>query len=93
MLHSKFYGLDAAEGIFNQLGVVFSEESLESFGVDGVFGEPVENWSLVSRDLAFGGDFGGHRGVVATKLNFRFGNLDGGVGFDFEVHGLPWEDG
>ena len=83
LLHCKFYGLDAAEGIFNQIGVVSVKESSESFGVNGVFGEPVGNWSLVSRDLALGGNFGGHRSVVAAKLDFGFGNLDGGVGSDF----------
>ena len=51
------------------------------------------DWSLVSGDLTFGGDFSGHRSVAAAKLDFGFGNLDGGVGFDFEVYGLPWEDG
>ena len=27
LLHSEFYGLDAAEGIFDQLGVVFSRRA------------------------------------------------------------------
>ena len=56
---------------------------MEGLSVNGVFGEPMRDWSLVSRDLTFGGDFGGHGGVVTAKLNFGFGNLDGGVGSDF----------
>ena len=48
---------------------------------------------MVTRDLAFSEDFGDHRSVVATELDFGFGNLDGGVGSDFQVNGLPWEDG
>ena len=47
---------------------------------------------MLSRDLAFGGDLGGHRGVVAAEFDFGFGDLDGSVGFDFEVYGLPGED-
>ena len=37
LFHGKFYGLNAAEGISNQLGVVFFEESLDIFGINGVF--------------------------------------------------------
>ena len=75
MLHGKFYGFDAAEGVLNDLGIFFLEEILESLSVDGLLGEPVRDWSLVSWDLAFGGDFGGHWGVATAKLGFCFGNL------------------
>ena len=37
LFHSKFDGLDAAEGVFNQLVVTFFEERLEGFGVYRVF--------------------------------------------------------
>ena len=52
----------------------------------------MRDWSLVYGELAFSGDVGAHRGVVATKSDFGFAHLDGGVGFDYEVYGLPWED-
>ena len=90
--HGLLYGFDAAEGFFNQLGIVSLEHVLEGLGVDGVFGEPVRDWSLVARDLAFGGDFGSNGGVVTAELGLGFGDLDGGVGSDLEVYGLPWED-
>ena len=52
----------------------------------------MRDWSLVSGDLAFSGDVGGHRGVVAAELGFGFRNIDGGVGFDLEVDRLPREN-
>ena len=54
LFHGKFYGFDAAEGVLNDLGIVFLEEILESLSVDGVVGEPVREWSLVAWDLVFG---------------------------------------
>ena len=72
--HGLLNSLDAAEGVFNQLGIVFVEDVLEGLGVDGVLGEPVRDWPLVARDLAFGGDFGGDGGVVTAELGFGFGD-------------------
>ena len=73
-------------------GLLFLKAVLEGLGVNGVLGEPVRDWSLVARDLAFGGDFGSNGGVVTAELGLGFGDLDGGVGSDLEVYGLPRED-
>ena len=89
MLHGKFDGFDAVEGVLYGLGIVFLEEFLESLSVDGVLGEQVRDWSLVSWNLVFGRDFGGHWSVVAAKLGFCLGDLDGGVGFYFKFDSLP----
>ena len=86
------YCLDAVEGVFDQLVIVFLEDILEGLGADGVFGEPVRAWSLVARDLAFGSVFGGNGSVVTAELGFGFGNFDGSVGSDLEVYGLPRKD-
>ena len=90
--HGLLDGINTAERVLDQLVVVFFLDALEGFGVDGVFGEPVRDWPLVTRDLSFDSYFGGHWSVVAAKLGFGFGDFDGGVRPDLEVDGLPRED-
>ena len=92
MPHGLLDGVDAVEGVFYQFVVVFYLDVLEGLGVDGVFGEPVRDWPLVTRDLSFDSYFGGHWSVVAAKLGFGFGDFEGGVRPDLEVDGLSGED-
>ena len=72
--------------------VVFLEDVLKGLSVDGVFSEPMRDGSLVTRDLTFGGDFGGNGSVVTAELGFSFSDFDGSVRSDLEVNGLPRED-
>jgi hypothetical protein len=74
--HGLLDGVDTAEGVLYQLVVAFSLDALEGFGVDGVFGEPVRDWSLVTRYLAFGNDFASNGSVVTAELGFSFGDFD-----------------
>ena len=89
--HGLFDGLDTVEGVFDQLVTVFPEDVLEGLGVNGVFGEPVRDWSLVARSLTFGSVCGGNGSVVTAELGFGFGDFDGSVRSDLEVYGLPGE--
>ena len=68
---------------------LFFEEVLQGLCVYGVLGEPVTDLPLVTWDVTFGGDFGGYGSVVIAELGFGFGDLDGGVGSDLTVDGLP----
>ena len=90
--HGLFDGIDTAEGVFDQLVIVFLEDVLEGLGVYGVFGERLRDWSLVTWYLAFGNDFGSNGSVVTAELGFSFSDFDGSVRPDLEVNGLPRED-